>query len=237
MPDSNDLNEVLFRASVRADALRATGLRGLEGVTRARQAGLEREHGRLAAKLGPEHPRTRALAARMENGAARLRDLKVEVARAETVAPQAGAAEWILHGYVRFKNLEPAPDLTVALIDGRGQWVQALGFACTDARGHFQIVASVGKVETEAEAGAAGVAAPAPERQVHIRITDRDRLQLYRGEDAIVVSPGSMEYREIVLGDGTAGCVSPEEETTGPEPKKPRKKDSTRPPAGRRRKR
>jgi len=230
MPKPNDLDEALVRAAVRADGLRGTGLRGLDRATQARLAGLEREHGRLSDKLGTDHPRTRALALRLENGSTRLRDLKLEIARAETIGPQPGTAKWILHGYVRLKNLEPAPDLTVALVDGRGQWIQALGFACTDAQGYFQIVGSAGKAETEAEAGAPGIAAPPSERQVHVRITDRDRLQLYRGEEAIPVSPGNVEYREIVLGDGTAGCAPPEEEATGPESKKPRKKAATRPP-------
>src|SRR5574341_889782 len=105
MAESDDFKEVLIRAAAKADALRAAGLKGLEGVTQARQAGLEREHGRLSRKLGAEHPRARALAVRMENGVARLRDLKVEIARAETVAPAVGADKWVLHGYVRRKDL------------------------------------------------------------------------------------------------------------------------------------
>ncbi len=220
MPESDDFKEVLFSAAAKADALRASGLKGMEGVTRARQAGLEREHSRLSRKLGVDHPRVRALSVRMEDGAVRLRDLEVEIARAETVAPRADPGKWVLHGYVRKKDLTPAPDLTVALVDAQGQWLRELGFACTDARGYFQLVATV------ARAGAAGAAAPPSKIEAHIRITDRKRLQLYRGAEAIPISPGGVEYREIVLEGAAAGCVPPEEEVPGPGP---RKKDA--PPA------
>jgi hypothetical protein len=215
MAESEDFKDVLIGAAAKVDALRATGLKGLEGLTQARQAGLKREHARLSPKLGTEHPRVKALAVRMEDGVSRLRDLKVDIARAETVAPRAGAAEWVLHGYVWRKDLSPAPDLTVSLVDAQGQWIRALGFACTDARGYFKLVASIGGADP------AGKAALPPNLQAHIRITDSNRLQLYRGEEAVPVSPGVVEYREIILeAAAAAGCVAPEEDVPGPAPEK-----------------
>jgi hypothetical protein len=162
----------------------------------------------------------------MDEGAARLRDLTVEIARAETAAPSVDPSKWVLHGYVRRKDLTPAPDLTVALVDAQGQWLRGLGFACTDGRGYFQLVATV------ARAGAAGASAPPSKIEAHIRITDRKRLQLYRGAEAIPISPGGVEYREIVLDGGVAGCVAPEEEVPGPPPA-PREKEAS-PARGRR---
>ena len=208
--ESDDFKQVIQSAAVNADALRAAGLRGLEGVAQARQAGLERERGRLSRTLGAEHPRVKALALRMEEGAVRLRDLAVEISRAETVAPAVDSSKWVLHGYVRREDLAPAPDLTVALVDAQGQWLRALGFACTDARGYFQLVATV------ARPGAAAGSAPPFKIEAHIRITDRQRVQLYRGEEAIPVSPGGVEYREVVLEGAAAGCVAPEEDVSGP---------------------
>jgi len=210
MPESEEFKDAMFRAAVKADGLRAAGLRGLEGVTQARQASLEREQERLSRKLGPEHPRVRALALRREDGTARLRDLKVEIARAETVAPRPSADQWVLHGYVRGKDLNPATDLTVALVDAQGRWLRALGFVCTDARGYFQLVTSMGRAERSAEEPLTPSAVPR-ELYGYVRITDRGRVQLYRAEEAVLVSPGGVEYREIILEGGTAGCVSPEE--------------------------
>ncbi len=226
MPESNDLDQVLIRAAVNTNVLHETDLKRLEQATQARQASLEREHGRLSGKLGADHPRTKTLALRLETGSTRLRDLKVEVVRAETVAPQAGASDWVLHGYVRWKDLNPAADLTVALVDGRGLWVQALGYACTDERGHFQLVASIGPTEPGKQAERPAAPAPPSERLVvHIRVTDRNRLELYRGEEAVPVAAGGVEYQEIVLGDRAAGCVSPEDDIPGPSPA-PKKKAS-----------
>lgn len=209
MPESQDFQEVLFRTAVKADALRAAGLKGLEGITRARQAGLEREHGRLSRRLGAEHPRARALAVRMEDSVVRLRDLKVEIARAETVAPKAGAAEWVLHGYVRWKDLNPAPDLTVALVDAQGQWVRALGFACTDARGYFQLVASIRRAEPAGEAAPPTLSAPPPE--LFLRVNDEERRTLYSDAEPLAPEPGRIDYREIFLGDDARTCTPPED--------------------------
>ena len=209
-------DEVLFRAAARADAMRAAGLRGLESATRARQLGLEREHGRLSAALGATHPRTRAIAERIKDGTVRLQHVAVEAARAETAAPRGEPGEWILHGYVRDGSVNPAPDLTVTLLDARGRWIEALGFACTDAKGYFQIRAVVGAGKPGAAREAAESATTPP--AVYVSLTDANRQRVYRGEEAITVAAGGVEYREIVLGqDSTAGCPPPEEGTDEPD--------------------
>jgi len=213
MPESEDLKELLFRAAVKADALRAAGLKGLEVITRARQAGLEREHARLSRRLGAEHPRAMALAIRMEDGVARLGDLKVEIARAEMVAPKAGAAEWVLHGHVRWKDLSPAPGLTVALVDAQGQWVRTLGFACTDAAGYFRLRGTRGPAKAPGREAAS--AAPNQESPVFLRITNREGVLLHADPHPVSLTLGSVEYREIIL-DGEM-CAPPPEPTPGKE--------------------
>lgn len=211
MPELNDTNQVLFLAALKADTLRAAGLHGLQGVTQARQVALEREHARLSDTLGAGHARVKALALRMEDGLTRLRDLSVEITRAETVTPLVSAEEWAIHGHVRSKDFSPAPDLTVSLVDGQGQWLRAFGFACTDARGYFQLSTSIGAAQPPDPTAL-------PRLQAHLRVTDADKKELNRGEEALPVTPGSVHYREIVLKGGARGCVSPEEEATGPDP-------------------
>jgi hypothetical protein len=218
MSERTELEELVLRSAEQVDALRAVGLRGMEGVTRARQAGLEREHARLSAKLGAEHPRVQAFAQRVGTGESRLRDLRVEVTRAETVVPQAGAGEWILHGYVWLASHDPAVDLTVSLVGGRDQWIEALGFACTDERGYFELGIRADKSEADKESRVAGTAAAVAKLQAFIRITNRDRVQLCRGREPISIVPGTVEYREITLGD-SRGCVSPEPGKVEPDPK------------------
>jgi hypothetical protein len=218
MAEPEDFKDVLFRAATKADALRAGALNGLEVVTQARQAGLEREHARLSRKLGAEHPRARALAVRMEDGVARLRDIKLEIARAETVAPTAGKGEWVLHGYVRWKDLSPAPNLTVALVDAQGRWVQALGFACTDSRGYFKLVALVGRGKPAP--GVAPAAMPAPPLKLFLKVNDEQRRTLYADTEPLAPEPGRVEYREIILGEEARTCTPPED-VTPPGPPRP----------------
>jgi hypothetical protein len=211
MAQSDELDELLLPAAVRADALRATGLRGLLGITEAQRAGLEREQSRLSRKLGPDDPRVKALAQSLQDHQSRLRDVGVEVSRAETVGPKVAADEWALHGHVRWPDLSPAPDLTVSLVDAQGQWLRALGYACTDARGYFRLVAKVERSETNIVS--TGLSA-------YVRVTDSSRKELYRGTEAVAVSPGAVEYREIVLEGDRGPCASPDESVPagGPAP-------------------
>jgi hypothetical protein len=202
MAETDELKDALPGAAARVDSLRAAGLKGLDRATAARQASLQRERDRLAKRHGPDDPRVKAVTARIDGAAALRRDLALEVARAETVSPQVGPQEWALHGYVRWKDLSPAPDMTVSLVDEKGQWLRALGFACTDARGYFTLSA---KVEHAAD-GTATVAS------AYVRVTDGDRKELYRGREPLPVLPGAVEYREIVLEGEPRVCASPEEE-------------------------
>ncbi len=182
-------------------------------LTAARQAGLERERLRFTEVLGRDDPRVKDLDQRLAPGTARLRALKVEIARAGAVVPVA-ATEWVLHGYVWSADGGPVPDLTPALVDAKGQWLRELGFAGTDGRGYFLLRAA---------------AADVPE--AYVQVTDRKRAQVHRGDEAVAVGPGRVEYREITLGgDRTPGAVPPEDTAPGggepaPDPeKKPRRR-------------
>jgi hypothetical protein len=192
MAQSEDFDDVVSRGTAGLDRLREAGLRGLEAVTVARQAGLEREKGRLAEALGDDDPRVMGLSARLEEGRARLRTLAVERARAGAVV-KADSNEWVLHGYVWTADGNPVPNLSVVLVNPQGQWLRELGFAGTDARGYFQL------------------RAPAPAVvEAHISISDRRRAQVHRSEDTVSLAPGRVEYREVTLGkDGTRGPVPP----------------------------
>jgi len=225
MADADDEKDPLPGVAAKVDALRAGGLKGLDRAAGARQASLQRERRRLTRRLGEDHPRVQAVAARIEGAVALRRDLAVELVRAQTASPQPGAQEWALHGYVRWADGSPAPDLTVSLVDGRGQWLRELGHACTDARGYFKLVAHV---EHAADGSAAILTA-------FVRVTDDARHELHRGQEALPVLPGVVEYREIVLDGTSRACAAPEEEpgpgtrTTGTPrpPRAPRKREKT----------
>jgi hypothetical protein len=212
MAEIDELKDLLPGAAARVDAMRAAGLTTLDHATGARESTLKRERDRLARHLGEDHPRVQALAARLESAAALRQRLAVEVVRAGTASPRVDAQGWALHGYVRCADSKPAVDVTVSLVDDRGQFLKGLGFACTDARGYFRITARV----EHAPDGSAAI------QTSFIRVTDADRKQLYRAAEPLSVLPGAVEYREIVLDGSVRACSPPEEERPGPAPTKER---------------
>jgi hypothetical protein len=168
------------------------------------------------------------VAEQVSHGAERLRHVGQEAARAETAAPRAEPGEWMLHGYVRGRDLNPVPDLTLSLVDARGRVVEPLGYGCTDAKGYFRIVAKLARAET---GGARTVGEHAEPETVHIRVTDASGKQVYRGQEAIRPAPDQVEYREIVLGQDASGCAPPLSEPAEPDqpaPKKTRRRGKPR---------
>jgi hypothetical protein len=124
-----------------ADAARAAQLGGLQRLRQAKGAMLAREQARLSRTLGPKHPQVVALSQKI----AVNQNLAVQVVRAQSRAqasvPQADANTWIVHGHVRTKDLKPVQQATVALYTCDGQWLRQFGYDCTDADGHFKLVA------------------------------------------------------------------------------------------------
>ena len=230
MPHTDEEKDALVAMAGTVDAVRSAGLQFLDQAVRARQAGLEREHRRLSRKLGADHPRVKATAMRIEADAALRRELVVDVARAKTVSPKRGADEWALHGLLLWKDLRPAPDLTVSLVDAKGEWLKSVGFACTDARGYFQLVAPVAR--TPGAQDAPGRTDAGATIQAWIRVTDANRKQLHREANASSVVAGTTEYREIVLGEEAGPVCAPPEEVPGPDiggqPAKPEGSESGR---------
>ena len=209
----HDFKETISAATEKTDSLRAAGLRGLELIEHAHQSRLQKERDRISHKLGAGHPRVSLLTGQIESIAALRTDLNVEVARAETVVPRVGQKEWALHGYVWREDMSPAPGLTVSLVDSKGQWLQALGFAYTDARGYFLLVIPAGDTECSSEERGGTTAFTL---EAWIRITDRSRVELHRDAEPVTVSAARTEYREIVLAKKPGGM--PPVEEVGPAP-------------------
>ncbi len=178
----------------RADEQRAAQFERLQFVRNAKATGLQREHARLSAKYGPEHPRVAALANKSALNLKFLSNIVTETIRARTEIPVVDKDTWILHGYVRDKSGAGLSNLTVALYDAGGDWIEDLGHACTAANGHFRIKTTGDSIRRE--------------RSVYIRVLNNQAQHLYASKSALIPAPGEVDYREIVL-DGEGQICSP----------------------------
>jgi predicted flap endonuclease-1-like 5' DNA nuclease len=57
----------------------------------------------------------------------------------EATAPNVDANSFVIYGFVRRKNQTGIPGLTLALTNEAGDWLRQYGYACTDARGYFEL--------------------------------------------------------------------------------------------------
>jgi hypothetical protein len=133
-----------------------------------------------------------------------VRDLAVEFDHARVEAPIADTNTWIVHGFVRDKALKGIQNLTVAIYDEKGTWIQALGFACTEERGYFKLNFSSAKA-----------AKRGPE--VFIHVLDKTGAHICIDKGPLTLELGDIDYREIILGDDTGVCRPPRD-ATAPKP-------------------
>ena len=182
-----------------ADAARVQGLDALHRLRGAKAGLLEREKTRLTAKYGADHPRVQALAQQISVNRLLVEHVGAEAARARIAPVQADPKAWILHGRVMNDDLEGRSGLTVALYDSGGAWVQALGFAYTDATGYFKLSAPM----TTAAGGARGkLDAPAAGSTgaVYAHVLDASSTTLAADSRTLTPTAGRVDYVEIVLG-------------------------------------
>ena len=183
----------------RADAARVEGLESLQRVRSAKAGLLAREQARLTAKYGADHPRVQALAQQISVNRLLVDHVGAEAARAQIAPVDADPKAWILHGRVMKDDLRGQEGLTVALYDSRGAWVQALGFAYTDATGYFKLSAPMGGAKSEtpaaSEPAVAGSAGP-----VYAHVLDSRSTTLAADSRALTPTAGRVDYEEIILG-------------------------------------
>jgi hypothetical protein len=188
-----EISRELDKGIAGADTFRADRLDGLTAVRAVKDQRLWREQTRLAQKLGPTHPHVTEIMGRLTVNAAMMRDLKLESARARTETPQVDQNTWVLHGYVRDKDLKGVSNLTVALYDQSGGRLNGVNHGCTDSNGYFRMA---GKSANSASAA-------------YIRVLSKDGAFLYADRDPFSPTLGAIDYREIILSGEEATCIPP----------------------------
>lgn len=137
----NQISQALLNNLPEVDRLRATALDDLKFLRTARAAGLQSEHKRQIANLGADHPRVAELVVRLVDNEEFIRGLATESERTRVPVPAADKETWILHGFVRDLQQRGVPNVTVALYDASGNWIQQLGYAGTSTNGYFRLEA------------------------------------------------------------------------------------------------
>ena len=198
----NEISRSIDKGLETADRHRAASLDRLQLVRKAKGGSLQREQARLIEKYGADHPRVQALAVRAVLNQGLISDLAVESVRARTEIPKVDENGWVLHGYVRDHDRNGVANLTVALYDQNGNWVRDLGHGCTDSNGYF-------KIESKSEIIHRGISV-----NVHVL---KDQELVYTGKSVLTPAAGSVDYREIVVGEEPQVCMPPIV-TSGPPP-------------------
>lgn len=235
-----DVSKALSASLPGIDASRASGLAQLGGLRDAKARSLSREQTLLTLKHGgAPHPRLAEAQQRFTVNEQLRREVAVMRELAETPAVEPRPDAMIVHGFVRRRSDHAGlPGLTLALTDAEGNWVRALGYACTDARGYFRLdIAAPSETEPKSAASrreAASAAAEAPARSLQLRVFDSKGHVLHTEKRPVALRAGRIDYRYILLGDDAAQCAcTPPPATSGGRPATvgPKAPTETPPPA------
>ncbi|MBV9956931.1 MAG: hypothetical protein JO360_00865, partial [Acidobacteria bacterium] len=137
----DEINQNLNNGIAGADVQRAEHLKNFQTARAAKTNLYQREQARLTLKYGADHPRVVALSNKLSVNRGIINEVEQERVRAAVPVPDAGAQDFIVHGFVRDENGMSIINATVAFYDRRGLAVQLLGYACTNADGYFKITA------------------------------------------------------------------------------------------------
>jgi PKD repeat protein len=179
---------------------RAAGLERLQRFRSAKTTQLQREQARLSEKLGADHPLVREVAQKIELNQALVQNVTIVRDQLQVDVPVADSNTWILHGFVRNSQGLGMPNLTVALYNQRGVWLEQFGFTCTQSNGYFKLTCTVAKDHTVAG---------------FIEVLDQQKTLLYVAQTTSTPTAGQVDYRQIVLSAQGGSCSPPDSDGTG----------------------
>ncbi len=189
------------------EAQRSARLKQAKTDQQTRQLSLERERERLTKKYGPNHKRVVKIDRELATQPTFIKAVDEQAVRSETKPATPRPTYWTVYGTIRDKENNRLGGLTVSLFDAGGHWVKDLGFACSDDKGFYSL-----KVDdpdgrlTKKYKG----------KPLYLTLTDDQKAVLHKDEEALFLSTGTSENREIVI---VNPCGTPPEEPGGAEPK------------------
>jgi hypothetical protein len=216
---ADQVSQAIDQRLASLDTQRASKLAGLQTIRTAKVTGYNREQRRLTLKYGADSPRVAALTDKIQINNGLRRDVAFETDRAQTPAPTTDPASYVFHGFVRDMKGQAVPQLTIGLYDESNNWIQAIGYGCTDERGYFLMRSqSVGTGASPAGAGERAAAADT-KFAARIYVLDSKKNTLQIEKQPLYPQLGSIDFRIIILGGQSAPCTPPPQ--TGGEPAPP----------------
>jgi hypothetical protein len=205
------------------DAFRATAYGNLLTVRGVKDQQLSREQKLLEIEYGPNDPQVAAIQSKLAVNQAIRTDLTVAQIQAATPRPTVDKSSYVFHGFIRGRQRQPRPRLTVALYDGNGSWAREFGYSCTDENGYFLLrftqSASGGKAAatqlgevTPAAGGSEGssqTSAQLDAGSLEVRVYDSQQKLLYRSPTPLTPKLRQTDYRLIILDDSADDCSPP----------------------------
>ena len=116
-----------------------TGFSRIEAAQISMVSLLQNETARLEAKLGPQHPRTLQLKARLQSTLDAVHTLQVQQQLARIEVPEIAENDGLVHGRVVDEDDLGIDNLLVVLVDQSGKPVRDTSEAATDESGYFAI--------------------------------------------------------------------------------------------------
>jgi len=205
-PSKEDILDNVNNAFTFLDEQRISGLEKMKALQATRNDSLEREKIRLLKKYGDFHPRVKKISDRLSYDQGLKIELANEIEKAKIKMPDFDINTWMVHGRVLNQEGTGLHGLTVSLYDENGNWIEVLGYACTDSRGYYAVRY---KVDPEKKS-------EYPERdKLFLTITDSKFNVLHRDIRPLFVKIGRIDYRLIVLESKEDICTPPEPGKSG----------------------
>ena len=195
------------------DADRKTKLDQLNSVRSIKAKQLQREKERLSKKYGENHPRVQVINTKIESNNVLIKGIEISASNAEVEVPEVNEKAWILHGFVKDKNLIPMQDITVAIYDEEGNWMKVIGYACTDVKGYFRLDYNAEKVRKVNASELNSVKLEVSQQNAYyIHLSDKKGNQIYVDKRPLYPKLGQVDYRLIIIDKDAANCVPPDEQ-------------------------
>lgn len=189
--------EIGSRLNEGFDCMEDSKLAGLESVSLIQdvKSSLKmREAKRLEVKYGADSPQVAKARAKINYYNTVKEGIAEHVQMAETKTPRFEADSWRFQGKVVDTKNQGISGLTVSLFDEKGNWVRALGQACTDEKGFFSITYKRNEKDAKGTINN-------KEQALIPTVSDKNKTVLHQEKEPLFLKIGQIGSRLIVLGE------------------------------------